>query len=114
MTETAGLTAGPGIGAQLRAARERAGLTTLQAAAKLHLEPRMIEALEAEEFAAIGAAVYVRGHLRRYAELVDAPVGPLLDAYAARDEASTPPDLHRKGQAETIRPSRELAGPVVG
>lgn len=114
MTETAGLTAQPGIGAQLRAARERAGLTTLQAAAKLHLEPRMIEALEAEEFAAIGAAVYVRGHLRRYAELVDAPVGPLLDAYAAREEASMPPDLHRKGQAETIRPSRELAGPVVG
>ena len=55
------------IGARLRSAREARGLTTLQAAEKLHVDARILEALEAEDFAALGAAVYVRGHLRRYA-----------------------------------------------
>lgn len=103
-----------GIGARLRAARERAGLTSLQAAAKLHLEPRMIEALEGEEFAVLGAPVYVRGHLRRYAELVDAPVDELLAAYGALVEASAAPDLSQLKTAEPVRPPRQLAGPVVG
>ena len=33
----------------------------------------MIEALEDERFAALGAPVFVRGHLRRYAELLGEP-----------------------------------------
>ena len=44
MTASDGDDLEPGIGAQLRAARERAGLSALQAAAKLHLDPRYIEA----------------------------------------------------------------------
>lgn len=114
MTDTPGATVGEGIGARLRAARERAGYSSLQAAAKLHLEPRMIEALEAEDFPVLGAPVYVRGHLRRYAELLDAPVGELLDAYAALVAASAPPDPARLKPTEPVRAPRQLAGPVVG
>jgi cytoskeleton protein RodZ len=58
---------GVGIGARLRAARERRGLTVLQAAEKLHLDARVLEGLEVGNFEPLGAAVYVRGHLRRYA-----------------------------------------------
>lgn len=113
MTGGAGANLEPGIGAQLRAARERTGLSALQAAAKLHLDPRFIEALEADEFAVLGAPVYVRGHLRRYAELVNAPADALVEDYAARVDVPPPPELQPMRHAGTIRPSRQLAGPVI-
>ncbi len=113
MTTAPGASAEQGIGAQLRAARERAGLTSLQAAAKLHLEPRMIEALESDDFAALGAPVYVRGHLRRYAELLDAPVETLLARYAAAIAEAAPPDLAQLTPAKPMAGPRQLAGPVV-
>jgi cytoskeleton protein RodZ len=82
------------IGARLRAAREARGLTTLQAAEKLHVDARILEALEAEDFAALGAAVYVRGHLRRYAELIGEQYAELQSLYSAA--TPTPgPDLTR-------------------
>ncbi|HYB66352.1 MAG TPA: helix-turn-helix domain-containing protein [Steroidobacteraceae bacterium] len=80
------------IGARLRSAREARGLTTLQAAEKLHVDPRILEALEAEDFAALGAAVYVRGHLRRYAELIGEAPAELQSLYTA---ATPAPDLTR-------------------
>ena len=55
------------IGERLRAGRERSGLSIAAAAEKLHLDTKVIEALEADRFAELGASVYVRGHLRRYA-----------------------------------------------
>lgn len=72
-----------GIGARLRGAREKRGLTILQAAEKLHVDARMLEALEAGNFAALGALVYVRGHLRRYAELLGEPPPEPAEQYAA-------------------------------
>ena len=80
------------IGARLRSAREARGLTTLQAAEKLHVDARILEALEAEDFAALGAAVYVRGHLRRYAELIGEAPAELQSLYSA---ATPAPDLTR-------------------
>ncbi|MGE0582004.1 MAG: helix-turn-helix domain-containing protein [Steroidobacteraceae bacterium] len=114
MTDPTGAIQGEGIGARLRAARERAGLSSLQAAAKLHLEPRAIEALEAGDFAVLGAPVYVRGHLRRYAELIDAPVEELLQAYSAQAADSAMPDPALMKATVPVHPPRQLAGPVVG
>ena len=83
-----------GIGARLRSARERSRLTILQAAEKLHLDPDILEALEADDFAALGAPVYVKGHLRHYAELVSEPVEPLFELYSQSTRVP-PPDLTR-------------------
>ena len=83
-----------GTGARLRAARERCGLTVLQVAEKLHVDPRVLEALEAEDFGALGADVYVRGHLRRYAEAVGESPAALQELYAGSAHA-LPPDLTR-------------------
>lgn len=82
------------IGARLRAARERKGLTVLQSAEKLHMDARLLEALEAGDFASLGAAVYVRGHLRRYAELVGESGSDLQALYAGATPAAAP-DLTR-------------------
>jgi cytoskeleton protein RodZ len=91
-----------GIGARLRAARERRGLTTLQAAEKLHVDARVLESLEADNFAPLGADVYVRGHLRRYAELIGESPHELQDLYARLGPA-VQPDLTRIPRVE--RPS---------
>jgi cytoskeleton protein RodZ len=83
------------IGQTLRAARERTGLAVRQAADRLHVDAAVIEALEDGRFAALGAPVFVRGHLRRYAELLGEPDAPLQARYAALQEASIAPDLTR-------------------
>jgi cytoskeleton protein RodZ len=83
-----------GIGARLRSARERSRLTILQAAEKLHVDPDILEALEAENFAALGAAVYVKGHLRHYAELVGESPEALFELYS-QGARVPPPDLTR-------------------
>jgi cytoskeleton protein RodZ len=101
-----------GIGARLRAAREKRGLTLLQAAEKLHVDARVLEALEAEDFAALGAAVYVHGHLRRYAELTGESPAELRELYAAGAQVSRP-DLTRIPHAETRERSSPLMLPML-
>ena len=106
-----------GTGARLRDAREKQGLTLAQAAESLHLDPRTLEALEAEDFAALGADVYVRGHLRRYAELIGESPAQLQELYA-RSARAAHPDLTRiphrepgRGAARLVRGSLQgLAG----
>jgi cytoskeleton protein RodZ len=83
-----------GIGARLRGARERSRLTILQAAERLHVDPDILEALEADDFAALGAPVYVKGHLRHYAELVGESPEALSELYS-HGTLVPPPDLTR-------------------
>ena len=86
------------IGARLRSARERSRLTILQAAEKLHVDPEILEALEADDFEALGAPVYVKGHLRHYAELVGEPAAALFEIYSQSTRIA-PPDLTRIAKA---------------
>src|SRR6187431_309737 len=103
------------IGERLRAGRERAGLSAAAAAEKLHLDSKVIEALEADRFAELGASVYVRGHLRRYGDFVGEQGAELVNAYSARAEARPPPpDLTQIPQAERRSDPRRLVTPLVG
>lgn len=89
-----------GIGARLQAARARANLSVVQAAELLHVDPAVLSALEGERFGELGAPVYVRGHLRHYAELLKESVPEVMGLYAAGAQSAAPPDLtqmpHRK------------------
>src|SRR5687767_12096494 len=98
-----------GIGARLRTARERTGLTPLQAAERLHMDQNIIDALEAESFETLGAPVYVRGHLKRYAELVGEPAEELQSNYSARAQAHEIPDLTRIARQAPAADRRLLA-----
>jgi cytoskeleton protein RodZ len=102
------------IGERLRAGRERAGLSVAAAAEKLHLDPKVIEALEADRFAELGASVYVRGHLRRYADFVGEAGAEMVNAYGARQVSPPPPDLTRIPQVERHTDPRRLITPLVG
>jgi cytoskeleton protein RodZ len=79
-------------------------MSILQAAEKLHADARVLEALEAERFEELGAAVFVRGHIRRYAELVREQPQELQDMYAASSHAVARPDLTRIPTTGSGRP----------
>jgi cytoskeleton protein RodZ len=100
-----------GIGARLRAGRERIGLSLLQAAEKLHVDAGTLEALESERFAELGPAVFVRGHIRRYAELVRESPGELQGLYAASHPVTSAPDLTRGPHAAEAADRRRLLAP---
>ena len=101
-----------GIGARLRAAREKRGLTLLQAAERLHLDAGIVQALEAENFTALGADVYVRGHLRRYAEAVGESPTQLQELYADSRQVLRP-DLTRIPRGQPEKSSSWLLLPAV-
>ena len=102
------------IGQRLRAGRERAGLSVAASAEKLHLDPKVIEALEVDRFAELGASVYVRGHLRRYGDFVGEPGAELVSAYAAREARPPPPDLTQVPHPERRSDPRRLKTPLLG
>jgi cytoskeleton protein RodZ len=101
-----------GIGARLRAAREKRGLTFLQAAERLHVDAGILEALESEDFAALGADVYVRGHLRRYAEAVGESPTQLQELYAESPHPGRP-DLTRIPRGEPDNRGSRLLLPAL-
>jgi cytoskeleton protein RodZ len=76
--------AGPDTpGGMLRVERERRGYSVQHAAEELHLDVRVIEALEANRFAALGAPVYAKGHLRKYAALLGLSPATVVERYEA-------------------------------
>jgi cytoskeleton protein RodZ len=83
-------------GARLAEAREQAGMTVLQAAQSLRLDVATLQALEAGRVETLGASVFVRGHLRHYAELLGLPEDEIEAAYAASSaKLAAQPDLRR-------------------
>ncbi len=91
-------TSGP-VGQALRQARETQGLGVEDVAARLRLMRRQIEAMEADDFDALGQPVFARGFVRNYARLLGLAPDPLLagmggattEPVAMRPEAPLPP-----------------------
>lgn len=75
----------PGVtpGALLRRERERRALSVQQTAEDLHLDPWVIEAIEANRFQVLGAPVYAKGHLRKYAARLGLSVEDVIARYEA-------------------------------
>ena len=82
-----------GIGPTLRAARERRGLSIAAITETLHVDSRMIEAMEAGRFAVFDAPVYARGFIRKYAGFLELPADELIAAYDALSGGPPPPTL---------------------
>lgn len=95
----------------LRAEREARGLTVHQVASELHVADSMLLALEKDDFDAIGAAIFVKGHLRNYARLLGLDPVPLLDAYD-RHAHPAPPELVGR-RPEGIPVQSDSGGPLL-
>jgi len=101
-----------GIGARLRAGREKLGLTVLQVAERIHTDPKIVEAIEAENFEALGAPVYARGHIRHYADLVGESANELTQTYSNLSKVGQP-DLTRIVKAPAGPESNKLVAPAL-
>lgn len=108
------------VGARLMAARAATGLSVAEVAQRLHCGRDLIEALESNRFADLGAPVFARGHLRRYADLLGLPVDDML-AHLNRQENIDPPlpDLTQVPRAQSsginlqaLRPAAAGVGAV--
>lgn len=69
-----------GCGARLRKAREEAGLTQADVAARLKMPLRVVDSLEIEDWSRLGAPVFVRGQLRSYSRLLGLTTSPMFEA----------------------------------
>lgn len=80
-------------GSVLQSAREARSLTVFEVAQSLKFSPRQIEALEADDFAALPpGTTFLRGFVRGYAKLLKLDPEPLLAMLDARSPAA-PPDV---------------------
>jgi cytoskeleton protein RodZ len=92
----------PTPGGWLRQERERQGRTVQQIAAELHIGTYMVDAIENNQFAVLGAPVFARGHLRKYAALLGVPVDRVQELYQSlsdrpRDQDPVPM-MHRESE----------------
>jgi len=110
---------GTTIGPRLKAERERRGLSPQKAADELHLDGWVIDALEADDYERVGPSVYVKGHLKRYAELLGLPSAEIVAGYESRAQAPRPADsqpanvrLRADAPVASDLPVRFIAGSV--
>jgi cytoskeleton protein RodZ len=87
-------------GARLKREREASGLSEQQAAESLNLDPTVITFLEANDFAALGAPVFAKGHLRRYAALLGLDEDEIVGAYERSKQHVDEPTLVPRARIE--------------
>lgn len=93
------------LGSLLARARNARRLEHREAAMRLGVSTGVIEALEENEFQRLGAPVFVRGYLTRYAHLLDLPEEEVLDRYK-RLGISDPPPLR---VSPSIKPQAKMS-----
>jgi cytoskeleton protein RodZ len=94
------------VGQILRDAREAQGITLEDAAARLRLMHRQVEAMEADDFEGLGQPVFARGFVRNYARLLGLQPEALLEQMGGAPAESTPVN-----QAEPPLPRSWLTSP---
>ncbi len=77
-------------GAVLRAAREKQGLSIDDIYQRIHLEPRIIEAVESDDYEKISSPTYARGYLRTYAKTLGLDGDYIVSLYNTDNEAPPP------------------------
>ncbi|HEX9206985.1 MAG TPA: helix-turn-helix domain-containing protein [Steroidobacteraceae bacterium] len=87
-------------GARLRREREARAMSEQQAAEALNLDPVVVTQLETNDFAALGAPVFVKGHLRRYAALLGLAEDEIVGAYERSKLQIGEPTLVPKSRIE--------------
>ncbi len=89
-------------GSRLERQRELAGLTEQQVAEQLNLDAAAVTALERDDYSALGAPVFVRGHLKRYAAVLGLDEDEILGAYERSRAHLSQPTLVPKSRAEMM------------
>lgn len=85
--------AGPIGGERLADARRARGVSVRDIAKELHLDEPKVRALEENRFEVLGAPVFAKGHMRKYAELVGVPIDDVLADYHRLNRATGAPPV---------------------
>jgi len=106
---------GPLGGERLRAARRANDISVRDIAKELHLDEYKVRALEKNEFDVLGAPVFAKGHLRKYAELVGVDTDDVMaDYYKMNRAVGAPPVVGPKRRIpREINPTPWIAGGIV-
>ncbi len=106
---------GPLAGERLAAARRELDITILDVAKELHLDEPKVRALERNDFDVLGAPVFAKGHLRKYAQLVGVSVEDVLaDYYSLGRKTGAPPLVARVRKPErTLSPGPWIVAIVI-
>lgn len=91
-------------------ARRARGLSVAKVAEALNLDASVVLALEENRFENLGAPVFARGHLRKYARLLSLDPDAVLRAY----DAITPEVTEQASTALRVTPAVEKARPRAG
>lgn len=95
------------IGAELAAARERAGLTVAEVSRRTKIREGIIGEIEAGDYTGCGGDFYARGFIRTIAQTVGADPAALVDEFDAgrgAPPAVTPPAVTRPGMLGPAHP----------
>jgi cytoskeletal protein RodZ len=79
------------LGDAFRSAREARGLTLSDVAEHIHIRSVYLAAIEAEDWSAIGAPVYVRGFIRTYARFLGLDAEDLAARFSAQAPSADSP-----------------------
>lgn len=101
---------GPVAGERLADGRRELKISVVEIAKELHLDEPKVRALERNEFDILGAPVFAKGHLKKYAQLVGVdPDDVLTDYYRLTRDSGIPPVVSKRQ-----KPRRELSpGPWI-
>jgi cytoskeleton protein RodZ len=91
--DTAAAAPSPTPGELLRAGRDERSLTVQQVADELHLDVRLVQAIESNNFLALGAPVYARGHLRKYATVLGLSPEVIISHYERLTDVPVTPSV---------------------
>ena len=87
------------VGDSLKQARKSKKMEVEDVAQKLYINPSIITHLEEENYDQIGAEVFIKGHLKNYAQFLDLPVEKIL--------ATLSEETYIKGQEVLISKTTE-------
>lgn len=96
-------------GERLAAKRREMRWSIDEAARKLKLAPRQIEAVEANDFAALPGMATARGFIRSYAKLLELEPEPLLELIASEPNPAFEPMVVRRPLPSSGFPGRRYA-----
>ena len=91
------------VGAILKTARENKGITIEAAALQLHLRPRILMDIEADNFDNIASNTYARGYIKNYARFIEADIEAIKSCLNQQIPEHVPPTM----QSFSRKTSRE-------
>ena len=106
---------GPLGGERLAAARREQQISIHEVAKELHLDEAKVRALEVNEFEVLGAPVFAKGHLRKYAQLVGVDEDDVFaDYFKMTHTADLPPVVSRRPKLrQELSPGPWIAAVIV-